>query len=220
MPELDFLGAYQRSTRRDYLERVVSDDKALCAERARQWGADYWDGERKYGYGGYRYDGRWRPVAERLAAHYGLRAGQRVLDVGCGKAFLLHELALVVPGLRVCGTDISAYGLAHAKPEVRPWLTRGDCAQLPWSDRSFDLVLAVNTLHNLGPEALKAALQEIGRVGRGASWLCVESYRNEREKANLLYWQLTCESFYSPSGWRFLFQEWGYRGDYGFIFFE
>jgi SAM-dependent methyltransferase len=220
MQEINFLERYQKQTARNYLARVIEHDKAESAATAKRWGADYWDGDRRYGYGGYRYDGRWRPVAVEIARHYRLAAGQRVLDVGCGKGFLLFELTQVVPGLHVAGIDISAYALAHAKPEVRRTLVRGDCAALPWADRSFDLVISLNTLHNLTPPRLKAALQDVQRVSRGASWICVESFRSEREKANLLYWQLTCESFFRPDGWKFLFDEWGYRGDYGFIYFE
>jgi len=218
--ELNFLEKYQKKTPRNYLARVVEDDKADCAEIARQWGKDYWDGDRRYGYGGYHYDGRWRPIAEDLAAHYQLKAGDRVLDVGCGKAFLLYELQQVVPGLVVAGIDVSRYGLEHAKEEVRPFLIEGDATHLPWPDRSFDLVLSLNTFHNLDIVALEAAVREVQRVGTGRGWICVESFRTEREKVNLLYWQLTCRSFHSPESWNWLYRTWGYTGDHGFIFFE
>src|ERR1700682_5267821 len=131
---IDFTQALHTSTKRDYVARVVEFDKAACAEVASRFGQEYWDGERQYGYGGYRYDGRWRPIAERLAEHHGLRAGMRVLDVGCGKGYLLYELSVAVPGLVVAGIDISAYGIEHAKPEVRAALTVGDAAQMPFED--------------------------------------------------------------------------------------
>jgi 2-polyprenyl-3-methyl-5-hydroxy-6-metoxy-1,4-benzoquinol methylase len=99
MPELDFITSIHRSAKRNYLDRVIGVDKAECAVIAKKFGRDYWDGDRKHGYGGYHYDGRWRPVAEAMAAHYGLKAEHEVLDLGCGKGFLLHELAQVVPGL-------------------------------------------------------------------------------------------------------------------------
>ena len=217
---VDFLGTYHRSTPRDYVGRVVADDKAACAEVATRWGADYWDGDRRYGYGGYRYDGRWRGVAEQMVAHYGLRAGKSVLDVGCGKGFLLHELKQLVPGLDVAGIDVSEYGIANAKEEIRPYVRVADCTALPFPDRSFDLVLSINTLHNLRNYELKTAISEIKRVSRAQSYICVESFRNEREKVNLLYWQLTCRTFLATDEWEWLFREYGYQGDFGFIFFE
>lgn len=218
--EINFLEAYQKKTQRNYLERVTSHDKAECAERAKEWGQDYWDGARQYGYGGYNYDGRWKPIAEDIAKHYGLKPGDKILDIGCGKAFLLYEFSQLLPGSEVAGLDISAYGIEHAKPEVKPFLKLGNATKLPWPDQHFDFVYSINTFHNLGVEGLKQAVQEMQRVGKGKKWLCVESFRNEREKVNLLYWQLTCESFFRPEGWHFLFREWGYDGDYGFIFFE
>jgi len=220
MQQIDFLAAYQKKTTRNYIERVTSHDKAECAGVAKQWGQDYWDGERQYGYGGYRYDGRWLPIAKDIATHYGLKSGDKILDIGCGKAFLLYEFTNAVPGTSIAGLDISAYGIEHAKEEAKPFLKVGNCTSLPWPDKHFDFVYSINTFHNLKIDELKKATQEMQRVSKGKQWLCVESYRNEREKANLLYWQLTCESFFRPEGWVFLLKEWGYNGDYGFIYFE
>lgn len=220
MAYVDFLSSIHRRTSRDYRQRVVEYDKARCAEVAVRFGEEYWDGERQYGYGGYRYDGRWRPVAEAMAGHYGLAAGSRVLDVGCGKGFLLYEFTQVVPGVEVVGLDISTYALTHAKEEVRSRLVEGTAASLPFPDRSFDLVYSITTLHNLYNYDLWAALQEIERVGRGGKYVCVEAYRNEQEKVNLMYWQLTCRAFHTPREWEWLFARAGYAGDYSFIFFE
>jgi ubiquinone/menaquinone biosynthesis C-methylase UbiE len=220
MTQLNFLEGYQKATKRDYVQRVVEHDKAACAEVAKQWGFDYWDGDRKHGFGGMRYDGRWKPIAEDIARHYGLKAGHRVLDIGCGKAFLLYELTQVVPGLEVAGLDISAYGIENAKEEVRSFLTLGNATSLPWPDGHFDFVFSINTFHNLEIQDLFAALKEMQRVGKDSRWLCVESYRSEREKANLLYWQLTCRSFHSPEGWAWIAEQAGFNGDLGFIYFE
>lgn len=220
MPIVNFLEKYQKATKRDYVQRVVDHDKAACARVAKQWGYDYWDGDRQYGYGGMRYDGRWRPIAEDIARHYGLKPGMRILDIGCGKAFLLYELSQVVPGLEVVGLDISRYGIDNAKEEMRPFLVEGHCTELPFPDGHFDFVYSINTFHNLYNFELFAALKEMERVGRGAKWLCVESYRDEAEKANLLYWQLTCETFYTPQEWQWFGQLAGYGGDFGFIYFE
>ena len=220
MAYLDFLSPVHKATKRDYRQRVLDHDKADCAERALQFGYDYWDGERHLGYGGYRYDGRWRPVAEAIAKHYDLQPGASILDVGCGKAFLLYELSQVVPGAKIAGIDISTYAVEHAKEEVRPFLQVGTAASLPYPDKSFDLVISPNALHNLHNYDLWSALQEIERVGRGGKYVVVETYRNEREKANLLYWQLTCRAFHTPQEWEWLYQQAGYTGDYGYITFE
>jgi ubiquinone/menaquinone biosynthesis C-methylase UbiE len=220
MKEINFLEKYQKNTKRDYVERVVKYDKAECAAKAKNWGFDYWDGDRAYGYGGYQYDGRWRAIAEDIAAHYGLKAGHKILDIGCGKAFLLYELTQVVPGIEVAGLDISQYAIDHAKTEVKDRLQVGSCTHLPWEDKTFDFVYSINTFHNLSIEDLERAVREMERVGKQSKWCCVESYRDEKEKANLLYWQLTCESFFRPKGWEWLLKQWGYQGDYGFIYFS
>jgi len=220
MAYIDFIAKIHKSTPRDYLERVLRHDKAQCAEVAKAFGKEYWDGERKYGYGGYRYDGRWRPVAADLIAHYGLKPGDRVLDIGCGKGYLLADLAESLPGLQVHGLDISRYAIEHAKEEVRGALACGTATALPFPDRHFDLVLSLNTLHYLHIDGFCAAVRELERVKRGGSYIVLESYRSEAEKANLIHWQLTCECFYTPEEWEWLFDRFGYTGDYSFIFFE
>jgi ubiquinone/menaquinone biosynthesis C-methylase UbiE len=220
MAEINFLSAVHRATARNYLQRVVEHDKAACAERALSWGYDYWDGDRSTGYGGFHYDGRWRPVAEAIVAHYRLPPDAKILDVGCGKGFLLYDFTQVLPQCSVTGLDISSYAIEHAKPEVRPHLQVGHAAELPFESGAFDLVVSINTLHNLYNYELWPALAEIERVGRKARYVNVESYRNEREKVNLLYWQLTCRAFLATAEWEWLFQQTGYTGDHGFIFFE
>lgn len=220
MRYIDFTTKVHTKTKRNYLERVLSDDKAACAKIAKQFGRDYWDGDRKYGYGGMRYDGRWRPIAEDIAKHYELKAGDKILDVGCGKGYLMYEFTQAVPGVKVAGIDISQYGIDNAKPEVQPFLKVADAVKLPFEDRSFDFVISITTLHNLYNFQLRDALREIERIGRDKKYIVVESYRTEEEKANLLYWQLTCESFYTPEEWEWFFRESGYTGDYGCIYFE
>lgn len=220
MTHVDFLRQIHRKTKRDYLGRVNAYPKAQAALIAKQFDFEYWDGDRKIGYGGYQYDGRWRGVAEKMAEYYHLKAGDRVLDVGCGKAFLLYDLTQVVPGIRVHGIDISSYAIAHAKEEMQSFVQVGNATHLPYQDKMFDLVISINTLHNLYCYDLDRALREIERVGNKHKYICVESYRNEEEKANLLYWQLTCEAFNTPKEWRWWFKQTGYTGDYSFIYFE
>ncbi len=216
----DFLSTVHKSTKRDYLGRVNEFPKAEAAKIAKLFGYDYWDGDRKIGYGGFKYDGRWFAVAQKIAAQYKLKPGDKVLDVGCGKAFLLYDFSQVVPGIKVSGLDISEYAITNAKEEVRPFLRGGHANNLPYEDGTFDLVVSINTLHNLYSYDLDKAIREIERVGKKNKYICVESYRNEKEKANLLYWQLTCEAFNTPEEWEWWFRLSGYSGDYEFIFFE
>ena len=206
-----------KSSKRDYLARVNEFDKAKCSEVAVQYGQDYWDGDRKYGYGGYRYDGRWRPIAEAMAKHYNLKDDAKILDVGCGKGYLLHEFTEVLPNVKVSGIDISQYAIENAKETVKPFLQVGNAVSLPFEDKYFDYVVSITTLHNLYNYDLRKALQEIERVGKKHKHVIVESYRNEQEKANLLYWQLTCRTFYTPTEWEWFMKESGYTGDYSYI---
>jgi ubiquinone/menaquinone biosynthesis C-methylase UbiE len=217
---VDFISRLHRATKRDYLRRVTEHDKAACAEVACRFDKDYWDGERHTGYGGYRYDGRWFEVAADMARYYNLRSGTRVLDVGCGKGFLLYELTRAVPGIEVAGVDVSRYAVENAREEVRPFLRVAGADRLPFADKSFDLVVSINTLHNLYVNELFAAVREIERVGRGGKHIVVEAYRNEREKVNLMYWQLTCRAFHTPAEWEWIFRQAGYTGDYSYIVFE
>ena len=216
----EFVSLIHKSTTRDYLARVTERDKTEVAELAIKWDYDYWDGSRQTGYGGYKYDGRWRKVADAMVEQYQIKPGQRVLDVGCGKAFLLHDLTEAVPGIEAAGIDISAYGIEHAMESVKPNLVEGHAKELPWENSNFDLVISINALHNLYAYDLHAALREIERVSKGNSFIVVEAYRNEREKMNLMYWQLTCRAFHTPEEWEWVFEQAGYTGDYEFIYFE
>ena len=222
MAYVDFLSVIHKSTTRDYLARVNDPEypKARAAELAKKWDFEYWDGDRRTGYGGMKYDGRWRKVADAMVAHYGLRPGHRVLDIGCGKGFLLYDLTQAVPGLKVVGLEVSAYAKEHAKPEIRDAIVMGSADRLPFPDAAFDLVYGINTHHNLRNFELDAAFREMMRVGRAHRYVCVESFRNEAEKANLLYWQLTCRTFAAPEEWEWWFHQTGYTGDHSFIFFE
>ena len=220
MAYVDFLSTVHSKTKRDYLQRVIKYDKAECAQVAKRFDRDYWDGNREYGYGGYDYDGRWQPVAKALIDYYSLKPGQRLLDVGCGKGFLLYEIKSLVPKLEIKGLDVSKYALKYAKEEVKSSLEWGTACKLPYQDNYFDLIISLGTLHSLYIFELEEALKEIERVKRGNSYIVVESYRNEKEKNNLLCWQLTCECFYTPDEWKWIFDKFGYTGDYSFMFFE
>lgn len=217
---LNIVTPLHRRTRRDYMARM-NDDKIHCMIKAREYGEDYWDGDRRYGYGGYRYiEGYWTPVAQALIDLYGLGDGARILDVGCGKAFLLYELKKLLPNASVAGFDISRYGLAAAPEGVRPSLFQHRAQDpYPFGDGHFDLVISLTTLHNLRIFELATALREIERVGKN-KYITVEAYRNEAELFNLQCWALTCESFFHTAEWIWLYNHFGYTGDYEFIYFE
>ena len=221
MKEINFMEALHKNTKRDYTERIVKYNKAQCAEVACRFGKDYWDGSREYGYGGYKYmDGYWKPVAEAMVKHYNLPENARILDVGCGKGFLMYELSKLLPKAEIFGIDISAYGIENAKEEVKDRIQLGSATSLPFDDHFFDFVYALGCLHNLYNFELMAALKEIERVGKQHKYTMQESYRNETERINMCNWQLTQHSFYSTEEWVWFFKLAGYTGDYGFIFFE
>lgn len=216
---LNLVTPLHKRTKRDYLARMV-DDKVHCMLKAKEYEQDYWDGDRRYGYGGYRYDGRWKAVAERLIERYQLGPKSRILDVGCGKAHLLHEIKLLLPEAEVAGFDISRHGLADAPEPIRPYLFRYRAQDAyPWGDKYFDLVISLGTFHNLRAFELETAVREVERVGRN-KYIMVESYRNELEQFNLQCWALTAEAFFDTAEWIWLYKHFGYTGDYEFIYFE
>jgi len=223
MAEVDFMSVLHKSTSRDYLARVNDPEfpKAKAAELATQWGYDYWDGDRRINYGGYRYmEGRWEKVAWAMAEHYELPSKPKILDIGCGKGFLLYDFLKVIPDAEVYGLDISSYALENCKEEIKDNLRLGNATELPWEDNTFDLVFSINTFHNLHAYDLDRAIREMERVGKRNKHICVESYRNQAEKTNLLYWQVTCEAFCTPKEWLWWFENCGYTGDHSFIYFE
>jgi SAM-dependent methyltransferase len=208
-----------KRTKRDVLARMV-DDKVHCMLKAKEYEFDYWDGDRRYGYGGYRYDGRWKPVAQTFIDTYGLTNSSKILDVGCGKAFLIHEIKQLLPGAEVLGFDISKHGMADAPEAIRPHLFRYRAQDAyPFGDKYFDLVISLGCLHNLRIFELKTACGEIERVGK-QGYIMLESYRSELELFNLECWALTCESFFDTAEWIWLYRHFGYTGDYEFIYFE
>lgn len=223
MAYIDLMSVLHKSTKRDYLARVNDPvfPKAKAAELAKKWAFDYWDGDRRINYGGYHYmEGRWEKVARVMKDQYGIKPGNRILDIGCGKGYLLYDFTKVVPGVKITGIDISEYAIENGKREIKEFLEVGNANDLPYEDNSFELVISINTFHNLHCYDLHKALREIERVGKDNKYICVESYRNEEEKANLLYWQVTCESFCTPEEWEWWFRKTGYTGDHSFIYFE
>ncbi len=217
---LNIVTPLHQMTERKYIDRMV-DEKVHCMKRAKEYEFDYWDGDRRYGYGGYKYiDDRWKKVAQPLIDIYNLKPDSKILDVGCGKAFLLYELKQLLPDAEIVGFDISRHGLATSKEEIRDalFLHRAQDSY-KWEDDYFDLVISLGCLHNLRLFDLEKAVREIERVGKN-KYIMVESYRNEQELFNLQCWALTAESFFDFEEWMWLYNHFGYTGDYEFIYFE
>ena len=212
MAELNLLRSLPRA-KRNIAQRGNAKTPEIIAA-AREYGELYFDGPRDYGYGGYRYDGRWLPVAKDFIAHFGLKPGMRVLDVGCAKGFLVKDFMLAEPRLEAFGLDISEYALKHCEDEVVGRLHLGSADSLPFPDKTFDCVLSLNTIHNFDRDGVKRALREIERVSRGRSFVQVDSYRTPEQKALFEEWVLTARFHDYPQGWLDAFAEAGYSGDH------
>ena len=211
---------------------------------AKRYDKEFFDGDRVNGYGGYYYDGRWRHVVEALKKFYGINENSSVLDIGCAKGFLLFDLQEMIPGIKVAGIDISEYAInkamdgyanylvkqglsdeearkkeEEARNKILPHMIAGSCEKLPWRDNSFDVVLAINTIHNLPVEKCRTALKEIMRVYKpqGHKFISVDAYRDEEQKKRMEYWVLTAETVMSVDDWIKFYQESGYDGDYSWF---
>jgi cyclopropane fatty-acyl-phospholipid synthase-like methyltransferase len=218
MSEINLLRRYPKAKRN--IEKRTTAQGSENIRIAREYGRDYFDGVRDTGYGGYRYDGRWVAIAEDIVAHWDLKPGDRVLDVGCAKGFLVKDLMKVCPGLEVFGLDISEYALINCEPEVVGRLHLGDCVHMPFPDRSFSAVMAINVVHNLERHECIRALKEIERLAPGRGYVQNDSYRTPEEREVFLSWVLTAKTHYDPAGWRELYAEAGYSGDYYWTIIE
>jgi SAM-dependent methyltransferase len=211
--EIDLLVNYPK-TKRNLTERAASkteEDRAI----ARQFGRDFFDGDRRHGYGGFSYNPRfWQPVIPTFAQHFGIDNSSSILDVGCGKGFMLFDMLQLIPGVKVAGVDISAYAVENALEEVGNHIQVADARELPFEDKSFDYVISINTIHNLERNDLIVALKEIERVAAKGSFVTVDAYRNEEERLAMEAWNLTAKTILSVEDWKALFSEAGYTGDY------
>ena len=212
MAEINLCAKLPQS-RRDIKARATAKSPEAVAV-ARQYGLAYFDGPREYGYGGYRYDGRWIPVAKDMVAHFNLKPGDRVLDIGCAKGFLVKDFMQVCPGLEAFGLDISEYALMHCDSAVIGRLHLGSCEKLPFPDSSFAAVIAVNTIHNCDRDGVIRSLKEIQRLSGGRAYVQVDSYHDEEQRAIFNDWVLTAKFHGYPQTWKDAFAEAGYSGDY------
>jgi len=211
MKEVNLLARYP-STKRNVRARLRNKDENRRV--ALQFGREYFDGPREQGYGGYRYDGRWIPIAEDIVHHFALKAGDRVLDVGCGKGFLVKDLMRVCSGLEAFGLDISEYAITNCEPEVIGRLHVGNAIRLPFPDNCFQAVISINTIHNLDRTDCVRALKEIQRLAPGRAFVQVDAYRNDAERKVFEDWMLTAKTYGKPEDWLVILNEAGYTGDY------
>jgi ubiquinone/menaquinone biosynthesis C-methylase UbiE len=211
--EIDLLINYPK-TKRNLEERVASKTEADRAV-ARQFGREFFDGDRNHGYGGFNYFSRfWQPVIPTFEQHWELNRNSSILDVGCAKGFMMHDLAELIPGITVKGIDISEYAIENAMESMRPHVQVASATKLPFEDKSFDVSISINTVHNLEREECAKALQEIERVSRKGSFITVDAYRNAEEKERMYAWNLTAKTIMSVDEWIIFFKEIGYTGDY------
>jgi len=213
--EINLLDRYPPSSRTGKVgERAILITEEQ-REISRQFGEQYFDGDRMYGYGGYHYHPRfWQGVVRRIRDYYQLAEDASLLDIGCAKGFMLHDFKELMPDLTIAGLDISEYAIAHAMESVKPFVRAGNARELPYDDNSFDLVTAINTVHNLPLEECKQALREIQRVSRKHSFVQLDAYRTQEEKERLERWVLTCKTYMHVDEWRNLFEQICYTGDY------
>jgi SAM-dependent methyltransferase len=211
--EIDLLANYPRAQRniKERGETKTEADRTL----ARRFGKDFFDGERRHGYGGFQYSPRfWQPVVPAFQKYFGLQKGHKILDIGCAKGFMLYDFMQLIPGIQVTGIDISSYAIENAIDPVKPYLTVGDACSLPYPSRFFDLVISINTIHNLEKEELVTSLREMERVSKGGCFITVDAYRNDAEKEAMNAWNLTAKTVLHVDEWKQLFKTIGYNGDY------
>jgi len=211
--EIDLLANYPR-TKRNVEERGQSKTQADRA-LARQFGEAFFDGDRSHGYGGFSYNPRfWTPVIPTFRDHFDLKAGDRVLDVGCAKGFMMHDMAALIPGLVVKGVDISDYAIANAMDDMRGHVQVANAVSLPFADKSFDVVISINTIHNLDEADCATALREIERVARRGAFITVDAYFDEDQRQRMEAWNLTARTIMHGETWKAFFDQIGYTGDY------
>ena len=218
--KLSFLQSNHNKTKRNYLERM-QNKKVHCMKVAKNYEKDYWDGDRKYGYGGYKYiPGRLTNIAKKIIKKFKLNNNSKILDLGCGKGYLLYEIKKILPNCAITGVDISKHAIKNCHPEIREYIFLYDAKKkLPFSNNKFDLAISFGLFHNFSLKELEVSILEFERVSK-KNYLMVESYKNNTELFNLQCWALTCESFLKPDEWIWLFKKFGYKGHYEFIYFK
>ena len=201
-------------TKRDPFSRAANkteEDRSV----ARRFGKEFFDGDRRFGYGGFTYHPRfWENVVPDIMQHYSFKGDEAILDVGCAKGFMIYDFQRMYPNLALRGVDVSSYAIQNSLEIVRNQLSVASAVKLPFSDNSFDLVISVNTLHNLDGEELDLAFKEVSRVSKRHSFIVVDAYKDDIEKEAMFAWNLTAKTIKSVEEWKKYFEQVGYLGDY------
>ena len=211
--EINLLKKYPK-TKRDVNKRreeKTEEHRAI----ARKYGKDFFDGDRKVGYGGFRYDPKyWTEVVKDISNYYELKSGDKILDVGCGKGFMLYDFFKLNSQFDIYGIDISEYAIDNAKEEVKNFCKVANATDLPFADKSIDVSISITTLHNLEEKELVRALLEIERVTKRGSFITLDAYRNNEERDRMEAWNLTAKTVMHVDEWKQFFNDIGYTGDY------
>ena len=211
--EIDLMANYPKPNR-DVSGRAESksdNDRAL----ARKFGKEFFDGDRDYGYGGFNYNPKyWQPVIPDFKQQYGLSSNNKILDVGCAKGFMMHDFLKIIPGIKINGIDVSKYAIENCMASVKDFVSVANANKLPFEDNSFDLIISINTIHNLDLDECINSIKEIQRVSKKHSYITVDAYNNDAEKKRMYDWNLTAKTIMSVDSWKKLFKEIGYEGDY------
>jgi len=213
MPEINLLDRYPRSLRPiEERAKLVTEEHRVIA---RNFDKEYFDGDRLTGYGGYHYHPRfWTETVKRFRDYYRLAENAAVLDVGCGKGFMMHDFRTLMPKIMIAGIDISHYAYENAIEDMKPFIRIGNAAKLPYADKSFDLAISIHAIHNLPLLECKQALKEIQRVRRKHAFVAVDAWRTDEERERLMKWNLTALTYMHVDDWKKIFAEVDYTGDY------
>lgn len=211
--EIDLLKNYPKSKRN--LDQRLSEKSPEIVKIAREFGKEFFDGDRKYGYGGLKYNPiYWEVVARDFIEYYKLKPDAKILDVGCAKGFMIYDLKRQYPGLEIYGIDISKYAIENCHPEIKNNLSLGNAKSLEFDDNYFDLVISINTVHNLELSECITSIKEISRVSKGNSFITVDAYNTKEEKERMFKWNLTAKTILSTNDWKETFKKIGYNGDF------
>lgn len=215
MREFNVLKGYPQPTTPRYVGYNVRTIKNRIAAAYRD--ARYYDSERNNGYGGFKYDGRWKLAVNSMCDEYGLTEKSAVLNLGCEKGFIMHDFHEKFPDMKICGADVSSYAIENAMPSIKQHITHLDTfAKLPYADNEFDFVTAIGVIYTLTLYDAICCLKEIQKVGKGKSFITLGAYRNDEEFKLFRYWTLLGATILHVNEWVEVLEHAGYTGDYTF----